>query len=292
MRRAKNTGMALKTKKSKTVRKMVEMKSHLGYSNIGNFLTDDNQDKEAVMIELKGIRWETPEGEEVLKGINMSVPEGKLTVITGPNGGGKTSLAKVIAGIHKPSGGHIIFNGEDITDWDITKRAKNGIAYAFQQPVRFKGLTVKDLLELSAEGRLTDDKLCAMLSSVGLCAQDYMNRTMDASLSGGESKRIEIATVLYRKNAQVMVFDEPEAGIDLWSFSNLIQAFEQLKSEGGRSLLIISHQERIMEIADYIAVVAQGKVRTFGHRDDILPKLLSGESKSICPMSTPIKEGC
>lgn len=244
------------------------------------------------MLELRDIHWETPENEEILKGIDLSLPEGKLTVITGPNGGGKTSLAKIIAGLYAPSTGQILFNNKDITGLDITTRAKEGIAYAFQQPVRFKGLAVRDLLELSAEASLTDDRLCSMLSTVGLCAQEYIDRNVDASLSGGESKRIEIATVLNRKNAQVMVFDEPEAGIDLWSFSNLIKAFEDLKKQNDRSLIIISHQERIMEIADYIAVVADGKVRTFGKREEILPGLLSGEKCAFCPKGDLRREDC
>lgn len=244
------------------------------------------------MLELKGIHWKTPENEEIVKGIDLTVPEGKLTVITGPNGGGKTSLAKIIAGLYTPSKGQILLNKEDITHWDITRRARGGIAYAFQQPVRFKGLTVRDLLELSAESRLEEKRLCSILSSVGLCAQEYMDRQVDASLSGGEGKRIEIATVLARKNAGILVFDEPEAGIDLWSFSNLTGAFEQLKKEGERTLIIISHQERIMETADYIAVVADGKVRAFGTRQEILPELLSGEKCAFCPREESGKEGC
>lgn len=244
------------------------------------------------MLELKNIHWKTPEDEEILKGIDLVVPEGKLTVITGPNGGGKTSLAKMIAGLYTPSIGQILYNKEDISGLDITARAKSGIAYAFQQPVHFKGLSVRDLLELAAEAPLSDDSLCSMLSTVGLCAQEYIDRNVDESLSGGESKRIEIATVLNRKHAQVLVFDEPEAGIDLWSFSNLINAFENLKKEGERTLIIISHQERIMEIADYIAVVADGKVRTFGKREDILPELLKEEKCAFCPKGDSGKENC
>ncbi len=242
------------------------------------------------MLELNGIHWKTEEGEEILKGIDLSVPEGKLTVITGPNGGGKTSLAKIISGLYTPSEGEIIFNDENITDWDITKRAKNGIAFAFQQPVRFKGLTVKDLIEMSAERKLSDDEFCTVLGSVGLCAQEYINRNVDSSLSGGESKRIEIATVLARKDAQLIVFDEPEAGIDLWSFSNLIGAFEKLQTKNKHTLIIISHQERIMEIADYIAVVSDGKIRTFGNCGDVLPTLLNNEKQNICPIGTGPKE--
>lgn len=243
------------------------------------------------MLELKGIRWQLPEGGEILKGIDLTVPDGKLTVVTGPNGGGKTSLAKVIAGLYEPSGGKILLDGEDITLLDITERAKKGIAYAFQQPVRFKGLTVRDLLELSAERKLGENDVCGILGEVGLCGPEYINREADSSLSGGESKRIEIATVLARKNAQMIVFDEPEAGIDLWSFTNLIQAFERLKKDSRRSLLVISHQERIMDIADYIVVIADGKVRTAGSREDVLPALLSEEKKPRCPLGKAVREG-
>ena len=244
------------------------------------------------MLELKNIHWKTEDGEEILKGIDLAIPEGKLTVITGPNGGGKTSLAKMIAGLYTASEGTIIYNGEDITNTSITDRAKQGIAFAFQQPVRFKGLTVRDLLEMSVEDKLPEEKLCGMLATVGLCAQEYIDREVDASLSGGESKRIEIATVLNRKTAELLVFDEPEAGIDLWSFTSLISAFENLKKEGNRSLVIISHQERIMNIADYIAVVSDGKIASFGERSAILPGLLKDGSHEACPMHTGIKEGC
>ena len=237
------------------------------------------------MLELQNIHWQLPDGGEILKGISLSIPDGQLTVVTGPNGGGKTSLAKVIAGLYAPSEGKILLNGDSITD-----RAKKGIAYAFQQPVRFKGLTVLDLLELSAEEKLPRDKVCSLLGEVGLCSKEYINREADSSLSGGESKRIEIATVLARKNASMLVFDEPEAGIDLWSFSNLIEAFERLKAEGSRSLLVISHQERIMEIADNIVVIAGGKVRTCGKKDDVLPTLLADEKTERCPMDKAKRE--
>lgn len=246
------------------------------------------------MLELKDVRWRLPEGEEILKGVNMKIPDGKLTVVTGPNGGGKTSIAKMIAGLYSPTDGKIFLDGTDITGYNITERARKGIAYAFQQPVRFKGLTVRDLIETSAEQKLDNEVICEILGEVGLCAREYMNREADASLSGGESKRIEIATVLAKKNASMLVFDEPEAGIDLWSFGSLINAFERLKREGGRSLLIISHQERIMEIADYIIVISDGKVSAEGSREDILPDLLrENSSEGKCPLgrSVPEKEG-
>ena len=201
----------------------------------------------------------------------------------GPNGGGKTSLAKIIAGLAVPTRGKLYLDGEDITEWDITERARHGISYAFQQPVRFKGLSVRDLLEISAEQKLTRGQVCEYLGEVGLCAEEYVDRVVDASLSGGEGKRIEIATVLARKNARIRVFDEPEAGIDLWSFSNLVQVFQRLKQRSGEALLVISHQERILEIADRIVVIADGKVRTAGEREDILPGLLAGEKADRCP---------
>lgn len=243
------------------------------------------------MLELKNIHWKLSEGEEILKGVNFTIPDGKLTVVTGPNGGGKTSIAKIIAGLYSPSDGNIFLDGKDITERDITERARDGIAYAFQQPVRFKGLTVRDLIEMSAEEKLKEEKICEILGEVGLCAREYMDREADASLSGGESKRIEIATVLARKNASMLVFDEPEAGIDLWSFGSLISAFERLKNEDGRSLLVISHQERIMEIADYIIVISDGKVSAEGSREDILPTLLKeNSSEGKCPLGRSAKE--
>ena len=235
------------------------------------------------MLELKNIHWALPDGGEILKGINLTVPDGRLTVVTGPNGGGKTSLAKVIAGLYARSEGQILLDGTDVTGWDITERARGGIAYAFQQPVRFKGLTVRDLLELSAERTLKYGEICEYLGQVGLCAQEYVDREVNASLSGGESKRIELATVLARKNARMPVSDEPEAGIDLWGCSNLIAACEKRKAEGGRALLVISHQERIMDIADHIVVIAGGQVRDQGAKDDVLPNLLSAEKRTRCP---------
>ncbi len=239
------------------------------------------------MLELQDIVWSLPDGEKIINGINMHAGAGKLTVVTGPNGGGKTSIAKLTAGLYTPDSGHILLDGRDITNLDMTQRAKLGIAYAFQSPVHFKGLTVRDLLEISAEEKLDDAKICNYLSKVGLCAQDYMERSVDASLSGGEIKRIEIATVLARKNARLLVFDEPEAGIDLWSFTSLIEVFRSLREERDRALLVISHQERILEIADEIVVIAAGQVRAAGPREEILPTLLAGEKAPGCPIQKP-----
>ena len=205
-----------------------------------------------------------------------------MVVVTGPNGGGKTTLAKLIAGIVKPASGRILLDGEDITDANVTERAKKGIAYAFQQPVKFKGLTVRDLLELSSGGALDHDGICQLLGNVGLCADEYIDREMSAALSGGESKRIEIATVLAR-NAKLSIFDEPEAGIDLWSFTRLVETFQELQREKKGTLLVISHQERIWSIADEIIGIADGKVRAAGPRDEVLPTLLSEERTVRCP---------
>ena len=235
------------------------------------------------MLQLKNITWSIPDGDEIIKGVDLTLDEGKLIVVTGPNGGGKTSLAKLIAGIEAISSGNIIFDGEDITDLDITERAKCGIAFAFQQPVRFKGLTVRDLLELASDEPLSHTEACNLLGRVGLCANNYLNRELNASLSGGEIKRIEIASVLARK-AKLSIFDEPEAGIDLWSFSKLVETFEDLRKQQSGTLLVISHQERILSIADQIVVIADGKVRSAGPREEILPSLLRDEMFKFCPM--------
>ena len=235
------------------------------------------------MLKLSHITWNSPDGEEIIKEMNLTVSKGKLVVVTGPNGGGKTTLAKLIAGIETPAKGAILFNGEDITKYSITQRAQKGIAYAFQQPVRFKGLTVRNLLEMASGATLDEEGLCSLLGKVGLCANEYIDRELDAGLSGGEMKRIEIASVVARR-APLSIFDEPEAGIDLWSFSRLVETFEELRRKNSGTLLVISHQERILSIADEIVVVAQGRVRASGPREEILPNLLSGECTPRCPL--------
>lgn len=234
------------------------------------------------MLRLEHIAWELPDGEEIIQDIDLSIGSGKLVVVTGPNGGGKTTLAKLIAGIAVPSSGRILLEGEDITGCDVTQRAKRGIAYAFQQPVKFKGLTVRDLLDLAAGGGLSEPAVCGLLGKVGLCAEEYIDRELSAALSGGESKRIEIASVLAR-NAKLSIFDEPEAGIDLWSFTRLVETFRELQAEQKGTLLVISHQERILSIADEIVVIADGRVKRTGTRDEILPTLLSEERTIRCP---------
>lgn len=213
----------------------------------------------------------------IIKHLSLTIEDGKFVVITGPNGGGKSTLAKLIAGIERPTGGRILFNGEDITEKSVTDRANMGISYAFQQPVRFKGVQVLDLIRLAAKKNLSAADACQYLSEVGLCAKDYINREVNASLSGGELKRIEIATVLAR-SSRLSVFDEPEAGIDLWSFQNLIQVFERMQENTKGSILIISHQERILNIADEIIVIAEGEITHQGKKDEILPGILGTAS--------------
>ena len=214
------------------------------------------------MLRLENISWTAPDGTKVLTNVTTEIPDGKLVVITGPNGGGKTTLAKIIAGLVKPDSGRIYFNDKDITDLDVTERAKCGISFAFQQPVRFKGITVRQLINIAAGRTLTDAELCEILSNVGLCASEYVNREVNQALSGGEIKRIEIATVIARKTP-ISVFDEPEAGIDLWSFANLI---------------IISHQERILRIADEIVLLADGTFAASGPADEMMERVLSSKS--------------
>lgn len=211
---------------------------------------------------------------DIVKNVSLDVEDGKFLVITGPNGGGKTTLAKLIMGLATPTGGQIFLDGEDITGLSITDRAKRGISYSFQQPPRFKGMKVSDLLTIAAGKALSHDEACSYLTHVGLCARDYLNRDVDTSLSGGEVKRIEIATLL-AKNSRLMIFDEPEAGIDLWSFARLTETFRELHEKGGRTILIISHQERIIRLADEIILIANGEIAGRGTADELYPKLLS-----------------
>ena len=211
---------------------------------------------------------------DIVKNVSLDVEDGKFLVITGPNGGGKTTLAKLIMGLAAPTGGQILLDGEDITGLSITDRARRGISYSFQQPPRFKGMKVSDLLTIAAGKALSHDEACSYLTQVGLCARDYLSRDVDTSLSGGEVKRIEIATLL-AKNSRIMIFDEPEAGIDLWSFARLTETFRELHEKGGRTILIISHQERIIRLADEIVLIANGEIAGRGTADELYPKLLS-----------------
>lgn len=239
------------------------------------------------MLELKNICFDVDvngEKKEIIRDVSLKLDE-KFIAFTGPNGGGKSSLAKIIMGIYKPTSGKIFFNGTDITETDITERAKLGISFAFQQPVKFKGITVTDLVNIAAGKKLSVSEICSYLSEVGLCAREYVDREINSSLSGGELKRIEIAVTLAR-GSKFTLFDEPEAGIDLWSFNSLITVFERLSGKTAGSILIISHQERILNIADRIIIIANGRVKADGGRDEIMP-MITGSS-STC--SVLIKE--
>lgn len=231
------------------------------------------------MLELKNVGFQAEDEKEILRDVSLKI-EDNIVVITGPNGGGKSTLAKVIAGIVKPTSGRILLDGEDITEYSVTERAKAGISLAFQQPVRFKGLTVRDLITIAAGKDLSLNEACSYLSEVGLCAKDYIDRELNASLSGGEIKRIEIATILAR-GSKFSIFDEPEAGIDLWSFRSLIRVFEKMQKEHHGSILIISHQERILNIADRIVYIKDGEVEQYGTKEEVLPKLMH-TSKAGC----------
>ena len=229
------------------------------------------------MLRLENIAWNSPDGKDILKGVDLTVDDGKMVVITGQNGGGKTTLARVIAGIEQPAAGKIILDGKDITNLDVTERAKEGISFAFQQPVRFKGITVRQLVETAAGDKLSENQMCDILGSVGLCAKDYLDREVNATLSGGEMKRIEIATVLAR-GTKLSVFDEPEAGIDLWSFKSLIKVFRRMHEDHKGTMLISSHQERILRISDEIVVLADGKIQEHGPREELMNRVLAGGS--------------
>lgn len=234
------------------------------------------------MLELKDICFSVKENgktKQILKNINLTIEDDMFFVITGPNGSGKSTLAKIIMGINKPTSGKIIFNGKDITHLSITERAKLGISFAFQQPVKFKGITVKDMISLARNKEATVADACKYLSDVGLCARDYIDRDIDDSLSGGELKRIEIATIIARAS-KLTIFDEPEAGIDLWSFNSLIKTFKNLKNKYKCGFIIISHQERILDIADKIIILSNGEVSTVGKKDEVISKL--SEVYSTC----------
>ena len=236
------------------------------------------------MLEVKNLTFKVNENgieRSIVKGISFDVKDGEMLVITGPNGGGKSTLAKVLMGIEQADEGEIILDGEDITSYDINHRANAGIGFAFQQPPRFKGMTVDKLLSLAAGHKLSEPECCALLSSVGLCAQEYLKREVDATLSGGEMKRLEIATVLAKQH-KLCIFDEPEAGIDLWSFSMLIQQFEKIHSKKEESLILISHQERIIQMADRIMVIEDGNIGAIGPKDEILPTLLDKGDSCAC----------
>lgn len=242
------------------------------------------------MLELKNICFSTEENgvkKDILKNVQLTIDE-RFVAITGPNGGGKSTLIKIIAGVVQPTSGQILFNGIDITNMSITERARLGVSYAFQQPVRFKGITVFDLITLASGRKLTIAEACEYLSEVGMCARDYVNREVNGSLSGGELKRIEIATILAR-GTELSLFDEPEAGIDLWSFGSLITVFENLYKKIQGNIIIISHQERILNIADRIIVVSAGSVIADGSRDKIMPSLLG--NKGICAKLTSAEGG-
>ena len=240
------------------------------------------------MIQLIDLSYVADDGIEILKNINLTIDDEKMVVITGPNGGGKSTLAKIIAGILNQTSGRILFNGKDITKMNITERAKIGISFAFQQPVRFKGITVRDLITLAANKEMNTEEIYGYLEKVGLNGDVYINREVNGSLSGGEMKRIEIAMIM-AKNTELYVFDEPEAGIDIWSFKDLVSVFREIRATTKKSMIIISHQERIMDISDEIVVLSDGQVLSHEKREDILPCLL-GNSRVCCNKKLEVKK--
>ena len=244
------------------------------------------------MLEIRDLRYEVDDGDRtlgILQGISLTIPEHKFIVVTGPNGGGKTTLAKAIMGIVEPTGGQILWNGQDVTHMSITDRARLGISYGFQQPPRFKGLRVRDLLSMAAgNDKLTRDEACQYLTRVGLCAKDYIDREVDTSLSGGEVKRIEIATILARKSG-LMIFDEPEAGIDLWSFARLTETFRDIHDRRDATLIVISHQERIIDLADEIIMVSGGRIVKQGPKDQIFPEILANTISGCSYLTEGVK---
>ncbi len=232
------------------------------------------------MLEIKNLSYVTPEGKVILDDINLSVSH-KFVAITGPNGSGKSTLAKIIAGIITPTEGTILLDGTDISGMSVTERARSGVSFAFQQPVRFKGITVRDIISIAAGRELSLDEACDYLSEVGLCARDYVDREINESLSGGELKRIEIATA-FARSTKLTIFDEPEAGIDLWSFQSLIKVFERMYQKTQGSIMIISHQERILSFAEQIILLKGGKIAAVGSQSDIMPHLMNGDLKFEC----------
>ena len=240
------------------------------------------------MIQLIDLSYVADDGIEILKNINLTIDDEKMVVITGPNGGGKSTLAKIIAGILNPTSGKILFNGKDITKMNITERARIGISFAFQQPVKFKGITVRDLITLAANKEMKTEEIYGYLEKVGLNGDGYINREVNGSLSGGEMKRIEIAMIM-AKDTELYVFDEPEAGIDIWSFKDLVSVFKEIRATTKKSMIIISHQERIMDISDEIVVLSDGQVLSHEKREDILPCLL-GNSKVCCNKKLEVKK--
>jgi len=234
------------------------------------------------LLEIKNLSFTAPDGKEIIKDLTLSVPKGKIVAVTGPNGGGKSTLAKLIAGIYVPDSGSIVLNGEDITGLDVTERARRGISFGFQRPVSFKGFTVRDMLNIAAGYELSADELKSLLGKVGLCMHDYIDREINANLSGGEQKRIEIAGILARKTP-LNIFDEPEAGIDIWSFQRLISVFKELRSERSNTQIIISHQRGILDIADEVLVLCGGGIVNRGDPSQLLPNIF-GDNGMSCPV--------